>query len=88
VHSANYFTDSVYACFPVVLFCQDPSRLLECQFHGLTLNDFDFVLYFPLGLNLIKGFGTSTMLAMTLHQGQVTAATKGEILPLDTLKII
>ncbi|AQK90469.1 Adenine nucleotide alpha hydrolase-like superfamily protein [Zea mays] len=28
------------------------------------------------GLNLIKGFGTSTMLAMTLHQGQVTAATK------------
>jgi hypothetical protein len=42
----------------------------------------DLVYYFSVGLNLIKGFGTSTMLAMTLHQGQVTAATKGEILPL------
>ncbi|CAO2185852.1 unnamed protein product [Urochloa humidicola] len=28
------------------------------------------------GINLLKGFGTSTVLGMTLHQGKVTAATR------------
>jgi hypothetical protein len=42
-------------------------------------------LYSLSGVNLLKGFGTCTALGMTLHEGKVTATTRGvNILPLDT----
>ena len=61
--------------FLVALQYYDKGQVLASQLHGLAFTDFVYSLS---GLNLLKGFGISSVLGMSLHQGKVTAATTGE----------